>query len=243
MEAKRHKDDVGDDTSVKATLIYPTKALAQDQLKRLLQYLYLINKQLKSSQRISVGIYDGDTPRDVSESGAEGYLNSTFKHFECPGYNPDLDKCQDCGGGVRVRNTGARFKLIPEKAQCEDDEPNDVPLDFLRLTRYDILENGVDILLTNPDTINYRLINANAEDEHQRFIYEPEFLVFDEVHTYDGLFGSYTSTLMKRVQALRENRDVDDLQLIASSATVENDVELFQKVSGAVDVTGGERAA
>jgi len=63
-----------------------------------------------------------------------------------------------------------------------------------------------------------------------------EFLVFDEVHTYDGLFG-YTSTLMKRVQALRENRDVDDLQLIASSATVENDVELFQKVSGAVDVT------
>jgi len=237
LEAKRHKDDVGDDTSVKATLIYPTKALAQDQLKRLLQYLYLINKQLKSSQRISVGIYDGDTPRDVSESGAEGYLNSTFKHFECPGYNPDLDKCQDCGGGVRVRNTGARFKLIPEKAQCEDDEPNDVPLDFLRLTRYDILENGVDILLTNPDTINYRLINANAEDEHQRFIYEPEFLVFDEVHTYDGLFGSYTSTLMKRVQALRENRDVDDLQLIASSATVENDVELFQKVSGAVDVT------
>ena len=237
LKAKRNEEDEGDDTSVKATLIYPTKALAQDQLKRLLQYLYLINKQLRSSQRISVGIYDGDTPRNVSESGAEGYLNSTFKHFECPGYNPDLDKCQDCGGGVRIRNTGARFKLIPEKAQCEDDEPNDVPLDFLRLTRYDILENGVDILLTNPDTINYRLINTNAEDEHKRFIYEPEFLVFDEVHTYDGLFGSYTSTLMKRVQALRENRDVDDLQLIASSATVENDVELFQKVSGAVDVT------
>jgi ATP-dependent helicase YprA (DUF1998 family) len=237
LKAKRHEENKGDDTSVKATLIYPTKALAQDQLKRLLQYLYLINKQLKSSQRISVGIYDGDTPRDPSESGAEGYLNSTFKHFECPGYNPDLDKCQDCGGGVRVRNTGSRFKLIPEKVHCEDDDPNDVPLDFLRLTRYDILENGVDIVLTNPDTINYRLINTNAEDEHQRFIYEPEFLVFDEVHTYDGLFGSYTSALMKRVQALRENRGVDDLQLIASSATVENDVELFQKVSGAVDVT------
>jgi len=237
LEAKRHEEDEGDDTSVKTTLIYPTKALAQDQLKRLLQYLYLINKQLKSSQRISVGIYDGDTPRDLGESGAEGYLNSTFKHFECPGYNSELDKCQDCGGGVRVRNTGSRFKLIPEKIHCEDDDPNDVPLDFLRLTRHDILENGVDIVLTNPDTINYRLINTNAEDEHQRFIYEPEFLVFDEVHTYDGLFGSYTSALMKRVQALRENRGVDDLQLIASSATVENDVELFQKVSGAVDIT------
>ncbi|NUE03610.1 DEAD/DEAH box helicase [Halorubraceae archaeon YAN] len=235
LEDKRHGRD-SDDTSVKATLIYPTKALAQDQLKRLIQYLYLINKQLKSEQQITVGIYDGDTPRNVSESGSEGYLNATFRHFECPGYNDELAKCQDCGGGVRIRNTGSRFKLIPEKAKCEDDDPNDVPLDFLRLTKYDILQNGVDILLTNPDTINYRLINTNAEDEHERFIYEPQFLVFDEVHTYDGLFGSYTSVLMKRVQSLREERGVEDLQLIASSATVENDVELFQKVSGAVDV-------
>jgi len=236
LEAKRYENQ-GDETRVKATLIYPTKALAQDQLKRLLQYLYLINKQLKSDQRISVGIYDGDTPRDMSESGAEGYLNATFRHFECPGYNPELEKCQDCGAGVRIRNTGTRFKLIPEKADCEFDDPNDVPLDFLRLTKHDIRQEGVDILLTNPDTINYRLINTNAEDEHERFVYEPEFIVFDEVHTYDGLFGSYTSMLMKRVQALRENRGVGDLQLIASSATVDNDVELFQKVSGAVDVT------
>jgi len=237
LEAKRRGDGEEKDTTVKATLIYPTKALAQDQLKRLLQYLYLINRQLKSKHQITVGIYDGDTPRNVGESGAEGYLNATFRHFECPGYNDDLAKCQDCRGGVRIRNLGSRFKLIPEKADCEDDTPNDVPLDFLQLTKHEILENGVDILLTNPDTINYRLINTNAEDEHERFIYEPEFLVFDEVHTYDGLFGSYTSMLMKRVQELREDRGVDDLQLVASSATVENDVELFQKVSGAVDVT------
>jgi ATP-dependent helicase YprA (DUF1998 family) len=236
LKSKRRGDDE-EDPSVKATLIYPTKALAQDQLKRLLQYLYLINKQLKSEHRITIGIYDGDTPRNVSESGTEGYLNATFRHFECPGYNDDLEKCQDCGGGIRIRNMGTRFKLIPEKADCEDDAPHDVPLDFLRLTKHDILENGVDILLTNPDTINYRLINTNAEDEHKRFVYEPEFLVFDEVHTYDGLFGSYTSMLMKRVQELRESRGVDDLQLVASSATVENDVELFQKVTGAADVT------
>ena len=236
LEDKRYGDE-DDGTSVKATLIYPTKALAQDQLKRLLQYLYRINKQLKSEQQITVGIYDGDTPRNVGESGAEGYLNATFRHFECPGFNDELEKCQDCGGGVRIRNNTSRFKLIPEKAYCEDDTPNDVPLDFLRLTKNDILQEGVDILLTNPDTINYRLINTNAEDEHERFIYEPDFLVFDEVHTYDGLFGSYTSTLMKRIQALRTERGVNDLQLVASSATVENDVELFQKVSGAVDVT------
>jgi ATP-dependent helicase YprA (DUF1998 family) len=95
----------------------------------------------------------------------------------------------------------------------------------------------VDILLTNPDTINRKLININAPDEHEAFIYEPEFLVFDEVHTYDGLFGSYTATLTKRLRALRAERDCDDLQVIASSATVDNDVELFRKVSDAQSIT------
>jgi ATP-dependent helicase YprA (DUF1998 family) len=46
-------------------LIYPTKALAQDQFKRLVQYLYLINEKWPSSEQITIGIYDGDTPTNV----------------------------------------------------------------------------------------------------------------------------------------------------------------------------------
>ncbi|MFC7196134.1 hypothetical protein ACFQL4_18335 [Halosimplex aquaticum] len=57
--------------------------------------------------------------------------------------------------------------------------------------------------------------------------------MFDEVHTYSGLFGSYTSMLVKRMRALRRERfGSDDLQVIASSATVGNHDELFRKVSG-----------
>lgn len=216
---------------VKAVLTYPTKALAQDQLKRLIKYLYRINAELPTNDRITVGIYDGDTPGNMS-SRAEGYLNATFKYFECPGYNDALEKCQNCGKSVHVRNAGQRYELEPEKKQCVDD----VPLDFLRLTKKEILEEGVDILLTNPDTINLKLVNTNAGDEHDTFVYEPQFFVFDEVHTYDGLFGSYTAMLTKRIRALRGTRDVDAPQVIASSATVENDVELFRRISGAADV-------
>lgn len=224
LEEKRDESD----TRVKAMLIYPTKALAQDQFKRLVQYLYRINEQWPSSEQITIGIYDGDTPTNVG-SRAQGYLQSSFKYFKCPGRNDDLEKCRNCGQGVRIHHAGQRYELQPEKRQCLDD----VPLDFIHLTKDQILNDGVDILLTNPDTINRKLVNVNAPDEHDSFIYDPEFLVFDEVHTYDGLFGSYTATLTKRLRALRSQGDHDDLQVIASSATVENDVELFRKISGA----------
>jgi len=227
LEKKRH----GEADGTTATLIYPTKALAQDQFKRLVQYLYRINEQWPSNQQITIGIYDGDTPTNVG-SKAQGYLQSSFKYFDCPGANDDLEKCRNCGQGVHVHHGGQAYELRPEKRQCTDD----VPLDFIRLTKHAILTEGVDILLTNPDTINMKLVNVNAPDEHETFIYDPEFLVFDEVHTYDGLFGSYTATLTKRLRALRANRDCDPLQVIASSATVDNDVELFRRISGAREV-------
>jgi hypothetical protein len=224
LQQKRDEEE----QSVKALLIYPTKALAQDQFKRLVQYLYRINEKWPSSEQITIGIYDGDTPTNVG-SNAQGYLQSSFKYFKCPGRNEDLEKCQTCGQGVRIHHAGQRYELEPEKRQCIED----VPLDFIKLTKHRILSEGVDILLTNPDTINRKLVNINAPDEHETFIYQPDFLVFDEVHTYDGLFGSFTATLTKRIRALRSARDRGELQVIASSATVDNDLELFRKVSGA----------
>lgn len=221
-----------DPESVKAMLIYPTKALAQDQLKRLLDYLYKINRELPKRRRITVGIYDGDTPTNMGDSGAEGYLRSMFKYFDCPGYNEDLEKCRNCGKGIRVEHGSSRFELKPEKPKCEDD----VPLEFMHLTKQDILQNDVDIVLTNPDTINMKAVNMNAPDEQRTFIHEPDFLIFDEVHTYTGLFGSYTSMLVRRLRRLRESRGNDDLQVIASSATVGNHKELFRKISGADEI-------
>jgi ATP-dependent helicase YprA (DUF1998 family) len=229
LRAREGEIEDCDPESVKALLIYPTKALAQDQLKRLIEYLYKINRHLPKRKRIKVGIYDGDTPRNTSESGAEGYLRSSFKYFECPGYNEDLEKCRTCGKSLRVEPDQGRFTVKPEKPKCVDD----VPLEYIHLTKKDVLSEDVDIVLTNPDTINLKAINVNAPDEHETFLYEPDFLVFDEVHTYSGLFGSYTSMLVKRMRALRRQKlGSDDLQVIASSATVGNHDELFRKVSG-----------
>lgn len=224
-------------TSTKALLMYPTKALAQDQFKRLVQILYRINRHLRQKEWVTVGIYDGDTPRNIYEDKAQGYLNRTFDHFGCPGSNDDLEKCRSCGQGVFVERTTDDFKLRPDKPECETDPEHPVPLDFVRLTRNSIMDEGADIILTNPDTLNYRLLNVNAEREQETFVYDPEFLVFDEVHTYDGLLGSYTSTLVKRLRRLRDERGASPLQVIGSSATVANDESLFRQISGSSTVT------
>jgi len=236
VKAKRNENTQGR-TSTKALLFYPTKALGQDQFKRLVQIIYRINRNLRKKEWVTIGIYDGDTPRHIYEDNAQGYLNRTFEHFGCPGRNDELDKCQSCGKGVFVERSSGDFRLRPDKPECEDDEPHHVPLDFVRLTRSSITDQGADIVLTNPDTVNYRLFNINAETEQAIFVYEPEFLVLDEVHTYDGLLGSYTSTLIKRIRRLRENVECDPLKTIGSSATVENDTELFRQISGAEPVT------
>lgn len=236
VTAKRNEDSDGR-TPTKALLLYPTKALAQDQFKRLVQILYRINRNLRQKEWVTVGIYDGDTPRNVYESKAQGYLNRTFQHFGCPGANDELEKCQNCRQGVFVERTADDYRLRPDKPRCETDPDHKVPLDFVRLTKNSVLESGADIILTNPDTLNYRLLNVNAEAEQDAFVYDPSFLVFDEVHTYDGLLGSYTATLVKRLRRLREKNDCDPLQVIGSSATVDNDAELFRQISGATDIT------
>jgi len=41
------------------------------------------------------------------------------------------------------------------------DHEDDLSFDFIKVTRDAIVESPADILLTNPDTINYRLFNVN----------------------------------------------------------------------------------
>ncbi|MUV85325.1 DEAD/DEAH box helicase [Natronomonas sp. CBA1123] len=208
--------------SVKCVLTYPTKALAQDQLKRLIEYLYELNRNRTGADRITIGIFDGDTPNnDASEYE---YLKTAYQFFECP--------CEHCDASLTVERTeDERFRVDHNAPKAPE-----IDLDFIRLTRDEVVEEEVDILLTNPDTINYRLFNVNQADEQAVFVEEPRFIVFDEIHEYAELFGAFTATLMRRYirarQALRghETLDDDDLQVVGASATVANRRAIFNRV-------------
>ncbi|WP_142860655.1 DEAD/DEAH box helicase [Salinigranum halophilum] len=240
LRAKRGRIEghSGYDSSIKAVITYPTKALAQDQLKRFIEYLWLVNEKtdLPSDQKLTIGVYDGDTPYRNWVSGENKdpftYLIDSFKHFELPGTIAEqtaIDEAtlEEVPPSVFVEKGSTtneyRLKLREEYGGHR--------LDFVHLTRDKMHEDPPDILLTNPDTINYRLFNINDEQAHRMFVDQPKFLVFDEVHTYQGLFGAHVSMLVKRLRQLRTERGVEDqLRIIASSATIDEREVLFQRL-------------
>ncbi|MWG36098.1 DEAD/DEAH box helicase [Halomarina oriensis] len=228
-EAKNGQHPEHPPDSVKCVLTYPTKALAQDQLKRLIDYLFTLNRGRSPDETITVGIYDGDTKRrDPDELS---YLQTTFQYFDCP--------CGECGSSLTVRRRDDDSFIVEPLADHEED----LTFEFIKVTRDAITEGPADILLTNPDTINYRLFNINEPEEQQRFVAEPKYFVFDEIHEYSELFGSFTSILMRRY--IRERQELngykseadDDLTIVGASATVENKLTVFQRINPFVDPT------
>jgi len=174
-----------------------------------------------------VGIYDGDTKRRDPDELA--YLQTTFQYFDCP--------CGECDSSLTVRRRSDDSFVVEPMAEHDED----LTFDFIKVTRDAIVESPADILLTNPDTINYRLFNVNADEAQQRFVAEPKYFVFDEIHEYSELFGSFTSALMRRY--IRERQELndydsegdDDLTIVGASATVENKLSVFQRINPFVD--------
>jgi len=215
-----------DPRSVKCVLTYPTKALAQDQLKRLIGYLSTLNETRTGTDRVTVGIFDGDTPHN--DPDAYAYLNTSYKYFDCP--------CSNCSSSLMVERTEGGYQVTHDSSA-----EMDVDLSFIQLTREEIVGAEVDILLTNPDTVNYRLFNVNEQDEQEVFVTEPKYVVFDEIHEYSELFGSFTATLMRRYLRSRrsllglDDSEQDSLRLVGASATVENKRSIFQRINPFTD--------
>jgi ATP-dependent helicase YprA (DUF1998 family) len=212
----------------KALLLYPTKALAQDQLRRLIHYLVPLNRCRPPAKRITVGIFDGDTPQGT-EASDEGYLYQAFRLFDCP--VEAGERCAMCPHTLTVspRDPGGRLTLaLPEK-DCEER----TPLDFVVLTRRDMVREAPDILITNPDMLHLRLLNVNDTGWRTLLVEHPRFLVIDEIHTYAETFGANVAWLIRRLRgARRETNTKRPLRVIAASATVDNGPELFTRIAG-----------
>ncbi|MET1160803.1 MAG: DEAD/DEAH box helicase [Thermoprotei archaeon] len=141
----------------RAILVYPTKALARDQLKRIDTYI--------GYGYYSAAVYDGDTPRKVREK---------------------------------------------------------------------IASSPPDIVITNPDMIHLGLVLSPAI---RRFIDNAEYVVFDELHVYEGVLGSHVKYIVERIKRFKRwSKPV----FIGSSATIGNPKEFAETLFGVeVDVVEG----
>jgi DEAD/DEAH box helicase domain-containing protein len=140
-----------------------------------------------------------------------------------------------------VKDTDAKaLYLFPTKALSQDQIKGlgDFKLDDVRLYVYDgdtpssirqsARKNGR-LIVTNPD-----MLHSGILPNHPKWvkIFDGlKYIVLDELHTYRGIFGSHLANVMKRlvrIASFYNSRPV----FIASSATIHNPDELFERITG-----------
>ena len=85
-----------------------------------------------------------------------------------------------------------------------------------------IIARNPEIILTNFDTLHYHLIHRT---EFSLLLRNIKYLAVDEVHVYNGIFGSHIHYIVKRLERLSGR-----LQIAAASATLPNAKEFCSRL-------------
>lgn len=190
---------------VKSIIIYPTNALANDQAIRFVELIYKINCQLSQSgvpktNYITIGVLSGDTPNRSSDLANESLIKI----------------CPRCGKSDKWKNED---NSIICKNELHSGLTCGTRMDFCRLTKEDIITNPPDVLITNPDIINFSL---HSPKYLKIFKTKIESIVFDEVHIYQGVFGCHIAHLLRRLEETVGHKPL----YIGMSATIGNAKQL-----------------
>lgn len=183
---------------VRALIIYPTRALANDQARRITEILYSLNEGAINAHKVTIGVLTGDTPTSSYNLITEKSLLQV-----CPACSAVLTDFQ-------TRPLAGDKKLSYVRCSCG------VEIDFFRLTRADILNAPPDILITSPDMINRTL--QSPRYHRKLFTAAIEAVVFDEVHMYEGVFGCNVAHLLRRFEAACGHKPL----YVGVSATIRN---------------------
>ncbi len=148
------------------------------------------------------------------------------------------------GGGGRSAGAGTALLLFPMKALCQDQfKTFRAGLDAAGLG--DVLAGVYDgdtppntrrklrdharVLLSNPD-----MIHAALMPQHARWaglLAHLRYLVLDELHVYNGMFGSNMGNLLRRFQRVCQHYGSRP-QILCCSATIANPRELAERLTG-----------
>jgi len=189
---------------VRAILMYPTKALANDQLQRIVDIISYINSHIEYKKQISIGVYHGDIEEKLAFD-----VPMPLKCIECS-ENESIEK--------PPRLTVKEGRLICPN--CEKD------YSFVLIDREKIYQSPPDILIATPDIINYSM--AFDKSRHTLFYspdgVTPEIVVLDELHLFYSIFGKNVSLMLKRLEALIRyyTTYAKKIQYIGASATIRN---------------------
>lgn len=132
--------------------------------------------------------------------------------------------------------------------------------DPIRVTRYDgstldyekpEIRKHARLIIATPDMVHFSMLRKGVDrykdgSSWRRFLSGLACVVLDEVHTYQGVFGSNVSNVIRRLRRTAASVDRRP-QFLCASATIGNPVELAQNLTGVgpfalVDQDGAARA-
>lgn len=105
--------------------------------------------------------------------------------------------------------------------------------DISKPERESLLARSPQIITTTPELIHYALRQVHFNSGWQHFFSRLKFIVIDEAHTFNGVYGANMTNLLRRVKLATDKYggDSQKLQFIFLSATVGNPKELARKLS------------
>ena len=101
--------------------------------------------------------------------------------------------------------------------------------DTPRAERHYIRDEGR-IIFTNPDMLHITILPQ--EDKWRKFLQNLKFVVVDELHVYNGLFGAHVAFIMRRLRRICAAVGNHHVKFVSCSATVANPEEHMRTIFG-----------
>ncbi|TQB69656.1 hypothetical protein MPDQ_001565 [Monascus purpureus] len=97
-----------------------------------------------------------------------------------------------------------------------------------------VIRDEARIIFTNPDMLHISILPN--ENSWHTFLKNLKFVVVDELHVYNGLFGSHVALIMRRLRRICAAVGNRHVKFISCSATIANPEEHMKTIFGVDDV-------
>lgn len=200
-----------------AAIVYPSRALLQDQLGRVLEHIHEIKSQ--SGDSLSVGVYVGQMPYEMSE------VETNSRFFETGGGRPRF-KLANCWCGeegspnhFEYHGTSRGYTL-----RCQNNDDHAFTDRNLLLSRKDmVFNNHPDVLLTTLESLE-----GFALKPHYPLIDNLDTIVLDEVHLNTQMRGAHAAKIIQNVNDITDH----PVLWLGSSATIDNPGRFGKRLFG-----------
>ena len=187
-------------------IVYPRRALLQNQLERILEHIHEMSDGGASD--LSVGVYMSGMPYQMEQ--VEG--NSTCFEQDRGTARFRLANCwcseDNDSHAFEFSGSSKAYTLT-----CEHNENHSFTNRELMLSQKSIIDDAPDILLTTLESLELFGLKPNYD-----IINQVDSVVLDEVHLYTGLRGAHASKIIDNINEIT----TEPLLWLGASATIDN---------------------